>query len=305
MTTINQDFQLYAGDDRVLSCSVVDSTGAAQSLVGITSLIWTLRTAPGATALLTKGIGTGITVTNAAGGLYTIALDTLNTATLSGRYYHKAVLTDSVADITTIMEGWVTIEPCRVYATLAQLKQQQSITDTTDDARLAAALETSSRAIDDYCGRRFYSATETRYYTARKLHSLTVDDLLSVTTLQTDDDADGTHETTWATTDYDLAPYNAATDGKPYWYIEVAHNGNYLFPFRIHRGVKIVGVFGFAATVPAPVTAACLIQATRLWFRKDSPLGVTGSVELGVLRLAALDPDVRQLLSPYRLLAVA
>jgi hypothetical protein len=305
MTTINQDFAMYAGDDRFLSCSVVDSTGAAQSLVGITSLVWTLRTAPGATALLTKGIGTGITVTNAAGGLYTIALDTLNTATLSGRYYHKAVLTDSVADITTIMEGWVTIEVAsKIYITLASLKRALNITGTTDDGALMEKLEEASRAVDDICGRRFYSATETRYYTALNRHFLAVDDLLSVTTLQTDDDSDDTYENTWAITDYVLAPYNASAEGNPYWRIEKLHNGGYDFPVHVRRGVKITGVFGYS-TVPAPVAGACRLLAARLWNRPNAPFGVTGSADLGMIRVNPRDPDIVGPLAPYMLVAVA
>jgi hypothetical protein len=47
--------------------------------------------------------------------------------------------------------------------------------------------------------------------------------------------------------------------------------------------------------IPDEVTEATLIQASRLYKRKDSPEGITGSAELGVVRLGRTDPDVYEL----------
>jgi hypothetical protein len=53
--------------------------------------------------------------------------------------------------------------------------------------------------------------------------------------------------------------------------------------------------------VPIAITQACVVQASRLFKRLDSPLGVAGFGDLGVVRVGrALDPDVEQLVSPYR-----
>ncbi len=124
-----------------------------------------------------------------------------------------------------------------------------------------------------------------------------VDDLLSVTTLATDDDGGRTWATTWASTDYELVPSNAVVDGQPYTAIETSPNGTYWFPL-INRGLKIAGSFGYATTTPAVIREACLIQAARIFKRKDSPFGVAGVGELGVMRISALDPDVKMLLHP-------
>jgi hypothetical protein len=61
--------------------------------------------------------------------------------------------------------------------------------------------------------------------------------------------------------------------------------------------VQVLGKFGFAA-IPAAVRQACLIQATRIYKRRDAPFGVTGSAEMGTLQiLGRIDPDVASLLS--------
>jgi hypothetical protein len=64
--------------------------------------------------------------------------------------------------------------------------------------------------------------------------------------------------------------------------------------------VQITGVWGYA-TVPDAISQACVIQASRIFKRLDSPLGVAGFGEMGVVRVTSrLDGDVAQLVEPYR-----
>lgn len=119
----------------------------------------------------------------------------------------------------------------------------------------------------------------------------------------TDDNDDGTFETTWTiTVDFQVEPLNAAAAGEP-WTRLVAIGPRW-FPRLEHRaGVQVTAKFGWpGGTPPAPVKHAVLIQASRLWKRKDAPFGVAGSAELGseLRLLAKLDPDVESLLRPYR-----
>ncbi len=188
------------------------------------------------------------------------------------------------------------------YTTLATLKARLGIADIADDATLEAVITAVSRWIDRYCGRRFYTTAsdEIRYYTAAQSDQLLTDDIVSVTGLVTDEDGDRVYETTWAATDYDLEPANAALDGEPYTAIRTTPNGSHSFPVDVARGVRITGKFGFAST-PAPVEEACLIQCSRIYRRKDAPFGVTGSPELGQATvIMRLDWDVRYLLDTYR-----
>lgn len=192
------------------------------------------------------------------------------------------------------------------YTTGSAVKTALGIVDATSDAELDLVIESVSRMIDDFTGRFFYSAgTVTSYYEADEYLTLPVDDVVSVSTLQTDDDADGTYETTWAATDYSLKPYNAALTGKPYTLIEATTYGSRVFPVAVTKGVKLVAVRGWAA-VPKPVETAAIIQSGRIFNRRNTPFGIAGTPEMGQLRLLArLDPDVEQLLRAYRVPAQA
>ena len=121
------------------------------------------------------------------------------------------------------------------YATLAQFKAAVGITDTTDDGALQNVLDATDTLIDLYCDRKtgFGTASETRYYTAEDYDYCLTDDLVSVTTLTTDDLADGTYSTTWtAGTDFQLTPKNYALDGWAYTGISRSAKWTKNFPDR-------------------------------------------------------------------------
>ena len=190
------------------------------------------------------------------------------------------------------------------YASLSEFKAAVGITDTTDDGALQSVLDATDTLIDLYCDRKtgFGTASETRFYTAEDYEYVLTDDLVSVTTLQTDDDANGTYETTWTVgTDYVLAPVNAALDGFPYTEIDTSVSWPRNFPKDVYIGVKVVGVFGFPS-VPAAVKQAEIIQAGAVWNSRTAPFGVIGSADLGgILRMSrALHPEAALILEPYR-----
>lgn len=151
-----------------------------------------------------------------------------------------------------------------LYASVAQLKSQLNISDTSDDAKLARILEAVSRQIDRQCARRFYVETRTRVYTARSSSYVRVDDILSVTSLKTDPDGDRTYPDTWATTDYDLDPSNAAYESppQPYTRLCVTPHGTYSFPARIPRGVQVVGSWGYYQALQRLTATAGAIAST-------------------------------------------
>jgi len=190
------------------------------------------------------------------------------------------------------------------YATLAEFKSAIGITDSTDDTPLQSVLDATDALIDNYTDRKqgFGTATETRYYNADTYQYVLVDDLVSVTTLTTDDNGDGTYPTTWvAGTDYNLAPGNAALDGWPYTELDVSVTYPKNFPKGVYRGVKVTGVFGWP-TVPNAVKQAAIIQASAVWSSRTSPFGIIGSADLGgILRQTrALHPEAQVLLEAYR-----
>ena len=192
------------------------------------------------------------------------------------------------------------------YASLAEFKSAIGIgtADTTDDSALQSVLDATDALINNYCDRRqgFGTATETRYYTALDWSYVLTDDIVSITTLQTDDNADGVYETTWtAGTDFVLAPANNALDGWPYTEIDTSVQAPRAFPVAVYRGVKVVGVFGWPS-VPTAVKQAAIIQAGAVWSSRTSPFGVIGSADLGgILRQTrALHPEAQVLLDSFR-----
>ena len=195
------------------------------------------------------------------------------------------------------------------YATLADLKHQNRLnindTDSATDAMLESIVEAVSRRIDDECHRRFYidTSAQSRYYTARQVDVLFVEDIASAdsdVTVAIDTNGDGTVDNTFTASDFHLLPYSANDDSLPYQKIEVSTPGQYLFPVGVRKGVKITAKFGWP-TVPKPIAQACMLQSERLFKRFATPLGVEAMTSLGrqTLSIPKLDPDVELLISRY------
>ena len=197
----------------------------------------------------------------------------------------------------TITNGY-----CTVAELNARLWPSGSTPDSTDTTVLEQVITAVSRWIDLFCNTRFYTtdADEVRYYTAEWEDELYCDEIVSITTIETDDDGDRTYENEWAATDYDLWPYNAGVDGRSYQSIQITPESDYAFPVGVKKGVKVTGKFGWSS-VPAAVKEACLLQCERLFLRKEAPFGVMGNADLGELRLVPrLDVDVQELLVLYQ-----
>jgi hypothetical protein len=189
------------------------------------------------------------------------------------------------------------------YATLAQVKSALRISDAVDDSLLEMAVESASRAIDGHAGRYFYSSgTATRYYAAEDSFITQIDDVSGTAiVLQTSSAGDGVFDTTWSPIDYQLEPLNGNVDGLAVPYTRIRAVENYLFPVEVEQAlVKLTAVFGWAS-VPIAITQATIIQASRIYKRLESPLGVAGFGDLGAISVTRdLDPDVAQLVAPYR-----
>jgi hypothetical protein len=194
------------------------------------------------------------------------------------------------------------------YATLSEFKVWVGIpdADTQDNATLQLALDAASGQVDGFCDRTFLAdgSPTVRLYSPTETGQLTVDPVSSTTGLvvATDDNGDGTYETTWTLgTDFRLEPVNAAAAGKP-WTRLVALGTRWFPRLQYRPGVSVTARFGWPGTVPAQVKEATLIQAERLWKRKDAPFGVAGSVEFGseMRLLNELDRDAQNLLRPFR-----
>jgi hypothetical protein len=198
------------------------------------------------------------------------------------------------------------------YCTVDELKHTNrlNINDSDSDSTvmLEGVIEAVSRKIDDQCNRHFYcdSADVARYFTARDSVSLFVDDIASqdsdTVAIVIDTNGDGTYDDTFTSTDFVLEPYNATLDGVPYQKIEVSSVGQFLFPVKVKKGVKVTAKWGWPVAVPTPIKQACLLQSERLFKRFATPLGSESMTALGrmTLTIPALDPDVEMLISRYK-----
>lgn len=194
----------------------------------------------------------------------------------------------------------------RGYATLAQVKSALRVTDNIDDSLLEMAIESASRAIDQYTNRNFYNAgTAVRYYAPSNSLNVLIDDLISIVKLESMNDDEQVYDTTWASDDYQLEPLNGITDGFEQPYTNIRAIGDYVYQtLEGEATVKVTGVWGWAAT-PIQVTQATVIQSSRIFKRLDSPLGII-SGELGSMRVGSrLDPDVAQLVDSLRKIRMA
>jgi hypothetical protein len=162
--------------------------------------------------------------------------------------------------------------------------------------------------IDDYTNRFFWKDGTTqspvvRYYTPNDIWTLYTDDFISITALATDDNFNQTWDTVWDSTDWMLEPINNPRRGWPY--NRILAIGSYIFPANLPQSVKMTGVFGWNS-VPPEVNSACIIQASRIFNRRQSPFGIAGSPDIGTVRLLSrLDADVEALLRPMRNVTVA
>ena len=196
------------------------------------------------------------------------------------------------------------------YATRNQVKAALRIgtADTLDDDLIDNCVGAASRLIDGYCNRRFWQTgtAEARVYQAEDSFYCSIDDIAGTAiTLKTSSFADGNFDVTWTASDYQLEPLNGNLDGLTWSYDKIRAVGDYLFPtvnanFGEQALVQVTAVFGWPS-VPEPVTQATIIQASRIFKRYDSPLGVAGFGDLGAIRVSRyLDPDMAQLVEPYR-----
>ena len=196
------------------------------------------------------------------------------------------------------------------YANRNQIKAALRIgtADTIDDELIDNCAGAASRLIDGFCNRKFWAvgSATTRVYQAEDSFFCSIDDISGTAiTLQTSTNADGVFDTTWSPTDWQLEPLNGDLDGIAWAYDKIRAIGDYLFPtvnanYGSQALVKVTANFGWPY-VPETITQATIIQASRIFKRYDSPLGVAGFGDMGAIRVSrALDPDVAQLVEPYR-----
>jgi len=195
------------------------------------------------------------------------------------------------------------------YATRDEFQAWSQAETSTKFDQMDTAVTATSRAIDEYCQRRFYQdgtvpSPVARTFQVIDCHVLRLgpfNDLVSLSTLKTDAAGDGTFETTWTATDFELGPVDRPP-GRPYTQIEAI--GGLQFPIVRGTGrsvrVEVTGVWGWAA-IPVEVHQACLIKATQVFGRMQAIYHAGGLDAFGPIRISRFeDPHVVSLIDPLR-----
>jgi hypothetical protein len=194
------------------------------------------------------------------------------------------------------------------YCTLNEVKAALRLSDSVDDTLIENSIEGASRRIDGYCGRFFYKTAATAVSQfARDSYRLQVSDIASTTSLvvKLDNDGDGTFEQTLTLgTDYIVEPTDYIVQQRPIRTLTMI--GGYTFPIYYlpsEPGVQVTALWGWDA-VPDDVREACVLLSIRQFARYNAALGVMAFADMAIT-VRAVDPDVRDLLLPYKILGVA
>ena len=181
------------------------------------------------------------------------------------------------------------------------------------------------------CGRHFYRLQETRTYMPDTIWELGIDDIVPSLAAQTvvnlDYDGDGIFETSWGNpappvgsgsfyalklggpSNYqdNYNPNAAGGVARPYNQLQalmipgaVASNGAWLpfvWPYSHLNRVQVVTTWGWDY-VPPEVTMASMMLCTDIYKSKDTPWGMAGTAEVGMVRVQS-NPWVVELLRPY------
>lgn len=195
-------------------------------------------------------------------------------------------------------------------ATLTELRGMLTIDDTVDDVDLQRALDAASVNIRTWCGTDFEptATTQTRKFGTCNGWAVGLGSSVIGTTVglvvATDDDDDGTAETTWTiTTDFELDPLDGVgPDGRTGWPARrLVAVGSKTFPYAGRRPtpVHVTATWGWAA-VPTPVSQAALLLAYDLWWSRTAPHGSAGFGQVPPAQLVRQNFTVQELLAPYR-----
>lgn len=203
------------------------------------------------------------------------------------------------------MSSYASVSDLANYLGLADNFAAGQMRTSGQQLKFEQALDTASRLIDQDCGRTFASSTATKRLACDGGDTLLVPDLVSVTTLKVDDDADGIYENVLTAADYELNTWNETDTRWPYEFIVRLDTW---WPRRNWAGrrrlVEINGTWGWS-TVPAEIKQATLILAARLVQRSNAALGVQGVSDFGPFSIRTNDPDYQHLISRFVKIGVA
>lgn len=239
-------------------------------------------------------------ITRSSAGVYTKDIP----CTTAGVWLYLWVGTGAASDAQA---GTWTVQPVgeQNYCTLEEVKSRVGIapTETAYDFEILTKLGSVTKGINRFCGRVFTRATTAtaRQYYPRDRCVVDVDDFYTTTGLAvaTDSGDAGSYSTTVSSGDYQLEPLNGVVDGEEGWPYRRIRVVQTWWPLpRVRPTVQVTARWGWAR-VPEPVREASLILANEAFSLKDTPFGVGGYGQFGIIRVRD-NPMAARLLMPYQ-----
>lgn len=195
------------------------------------------------------------------------------------------------------------------YATLLDVRSWVGVYDNSDDTELDMARDAATNAVSAWCGANYDLAASATARVFAPVSSTVLDlsalgSTIGSTTglaVAVDDDDDGTFETSWAATDWQVEPLNSAGVGSLAWPgTHLRAVGDYRWPVggSGRARAQVTAKWGWPA-VPAGVKMAT-IMLTVAWHQRRATM--TGRSGVDGFFAAAITDDqaVQDLLAPYR-----
>lgn len=195
----------------------------------------------------------------------------------------------------------------QMYVTLEEFKLSFTIGDDTKNSDVLSKLVSAQKKVENDTGRRFWvdAVASQRIYKPRHQELLAVDDISTSSGVIVET---GTPGGSWSVLDpvsYEFQTgdsLNSLADGWPIEYINRVSgfwqlSSRYLGIGRPQR-VRVTAIWGWP-TVPESIKTATMLKAARLFRRKDSPEGIRGFSDFGVVRVTRYDPDYDGLINDY------
>jgi hypothetical protein len=105
-----QEFEMTAGDDKILQLTITES-GSPANLTGCT-IRWVMARGYGWPPVLEKSTGAGITITNAAGGVFQVSLAAADTLDIRIQpHVWEAEIIDTQGKTATTARGRINFRP--------------------------------------------------------------------------------------------------------------------------------------------------------------------------------------------------
>lgn len=115
MARIAQNVEIWQGEYKELPFSVVDQNGAPFDLTGATMTYKICVGNASGAVQLTKTTASGISITSATAGTGKITLAAVDTASISGVFYHELGITDASSHPEVGFVGTITINASAVF----------------------------------------------------------------------------------------------------------------------------------------------------------------------------------------------